>query len=198
MFGKTQVRNSTFIEFVRNYVDPKHATNWSLIGNSVESKTGATKRFTVTSDLPAYEVCSNQENKPIDTDELCRCCIDMDDYADVISKRETTLRLARQNPYSPPLGAVKIQFLDTPGINDTNYRDVEHAEKIIDEMVKAKAFKCIVVIMNVEHPIHMEQQVAFNHGEGVWSSANGVFDLMAAMADSSGIDVYPRYMINFK
>lgn len=52
--------------------------------------------------------------------------------------------------------------MDTLGINETNYRDIEHAQSIIKEIVEAKAFN-LIVIVNIEHPIHMEQQVAFNY-----------------------------------
>lgn len=81
------------------------------------------KRFTITSDLLAYAVCCNSDNEPIDTDALCQNCIDVDDYLDAIRNKETTLRMAQQNP-EPSL------LLDTPGINDTIYRDVEHAKMI--------------------------------------------------------------------
>lgn len=173
MFGKTQAGKSTFIEYIRNYVDPLYMIDRSLIGNTVKSKTGMTKRFTVTSDLPTYEVCHNGSDAPIDTDALCQSCIDMDDYADAIKNKETTLRLALQNPNPRPLGSVTIQFLDTPGINDTDYRDVEYAQEVIKEMIKIQSFNLIVVLINIEVPMHQEQCIMFNYYSRVIHTLQG-------------------------
>ncbi|KAG0028400.1 hypothetical protein BGZ81_004773 [Podila clonocystis] len=144
---------STFIECARNNVDPEHAVNWSPIGNSVESKIGTTKQFTVTSDLPGHEVRHNTDNAPT-----------------------TPTPYAESNPDPAPLGTVKINLLDQSGINDTNYQDVEHAKRIINEMVKTKAFNLIVVIIvNSEIPIHMEQ-VAFRFYSSVIHAIQGHHD----------------------
>ncbi|KAF9298582.1 hypothetical protein BGZ74_009308 [Mortierella antarctica] len=136
-------------------------------------QTGTTKEFIVTSDLPSHEVCHEDSHETIDTEVLCQSCINMDDYAKAIDNRKTTCRLAQQNPNHLPEGPVTIKFLDTPGINDTNYRDVEHAKRIIDEMLNVKSFNLIVVIVNIKHPIHMEQRIAFNYYSRVIHALQG-------------------------
>ncbi|KAF9389850.1 hypothetical protein CPB97_010488 [Podila verticillata] len=167
MFGKTQAGKSTFIEYIRSYANPLYTIDQGLIGNTLQSKTGMTKRFNVTSDLPTYEVSFKDSETPINTDALCAGCNTVEDYADVINNRKTTLKLAQQNPDHGPSEPVTIQFLDTPGINDTNYRDVEHAQEVIKEMIKIRSFNLIVVVVNIDVPIHLEQQVAFRYYSSV-------------------------------
>ncbi|KAI9242933.1 MAG: hypothetical protein BYD32DRAFT_431876 [Podila humilis] len=74
----------------------------------------------------------------------------MDDYADAIKNKETTLRLALQNPNLQPLGSGTIQFLDTTRINGTDYRDVEHAQEVIKGMIKIRSFNLIVVLIGIQ------------------------------------------------
>lgn len=176
MFGKTQAGKSTFIEYVRNYADADHAIDKKLLGNMFESKTGMTRQFTIASDLPTYEAYNEDSDEPIDTEALCKICTDMDDYHEVISNRDTTLRLAQQHPNPLPAREVTIRFLDTPGINDTNYRDVEYAQKIIKEMIEIQSFNLIVIIVNFDVPIHMEQKVAFNYYSRVFHALQGHHD----------------------
>lgn len=173
MLGRTQAGKSKFIEFVKEYVDPDYNIDWTLIGNNVVSKTGDTKNFTITSDLPTYEVRHKDSNAPIDTEALCQSCTDMDDYEEAINNRKTTLKLAEKNPKPLPLGSVTIQVLDTPGINDTNYRDIEYSQKIIKEMVGIQSFNLIIVIVKFESAITQEQQVAFNYYSRVIHALQG-------------------------
>ncbi|KAG0334468.1 hypothetical protein BG000_008305 [Podila horticola] len=173
MFGRTQAGKSKFIEFAKEYADPDYNIDWTLIGNNVVSKTGDTKNLTITSDFPTYEVCHMDSNMPIDTEALCHSCADMDDYEDAINNRKTTLKLAEKNPKPLSLGSVTIQVLDTPGINDTNYRDMEYSHKIIKEMVGIQSFNLIVVIVKFESAITQEQQVAFNYYSRVIHALQG-------------------------
>ncbi|KAF9330204.1 hypothetical protein BG006_006822 [Podila minutissima] len=173
VFGRTQAGKSTFIEFVRNYANPDHAIDKNLIGSSNFSKTETSKEFIVTSDLPSHEVCHEDSHEPIDTEVLCQSCNNMDDYADAINNKKTTCRLAQQNSNHLLERPVTIKFLDTPGINDTNCRDVEHAKRIIDGMLNVKSFNLIVVIVNIKHPIHREQRVAFNYYSRVIHALQG-------------------------
>ncbi|KAF8927330.1 hypothetical protein BGZ52_004600, partial [Haplosporangium bisporale] len=142
----------------RSYANPLHSIDQGLIGNTLHSKTGIPKRFNVTSDLPTYEVCSKDSEIPINTEALC---------ASSINNRKTTLRLAQQNPDHRLSGPVTIQFLDTPGIEDTNCRDLEYAQEVIKEMIKIRSFNLIVVLVNIDTPINLKQQIAFRYYSNV-------------------------------
>lgn len=56
-----------------------------------------------------------------------------------------------------------IRFLDTPGINNTNNRDVEHAKKIIEAMVKGESFNLIIVVIDARFSVSKDLQVAFSY-----------------------------------
>jgi len=53
--------------------------------------------------------------------------------------------------------------LDTPGIEDTNGKDAEHAKKIIDAMTKMQSFNLIIIIISCEDTPSKSHQLAFNY-----------------------------------
>ncbi|KAF9371686.1 hypothetical protein CPB97_001781, partial [Podila verticillata] len=152
IFGKTQAGKSTFVECVKKYANLEHKIEKSLIGNRLKSTTGYPIRHVITSSLPAYDVfdCSNKYGDP-------------DDYLDVLNDRKTSLRAVPQDPDALPPGNVEIAFLDTPGIEDTEGRDTEHAPKIIEEMVKMRTFNLIVIIVNCKVTPSKSHQLTFDY-----------------------------------
>ncbi|KAG0350642.1 hypothetical protein BG005_009830 [Podila minutissima] len=155
LLGKTQAGKSTFI------------------GHYTESKTGKLEQFAVRSNLPEYEVYDNNTGAPIDTHTLSQRLQDSDDYKDIENVRETFLRMAPLDPKVVPEEPFVIRFLDTPGINDTNYRDIEHAQTIIDEIVRIKSFNLIFVVISIHPAIHKEQSVAFDYYSRVIKALQG-------------------------
>ncbi|KAF9297705.1 hypothetical protein BGZ74_009683 [Mortierella antarctica] len=143
------------------------------IGHYTESKTGKLEQFAVRSNLPEYEVYDNNTGAPIDTHTLSQRLQDSDDYKDIVNVRETFLRMAPLDPKVVPEEPFVIRFLDTPGFNDTNYRDIEHAETIIDEIVRIKSFNLIFVVISIHPAIHKEQSVAFDYYSGVIKALQG-------------------------
>lgn len=173
MIGGRQAGKSTFIEFVKNYADPEHDTGKSLIGKKVESTTNVIRRFTIKSDLPAYEVYHDDSDVPIDTEALSNSCTDMDNYTDAISSRKLRLRLLQQSPEPKPEKPVTIQFLDTPAVSEPNCNDVEHAKKIIDEIAKTKTFNLIVVFISIQAHLSVEAQMHFRYYSNVIHALQG-------------------------
>lgn len=143
------------------------------IGHYTESKTGKLEQFAVRSNLPEYEVYDNNTGAPIDTHTLSQRLQDSDDYKDIENVRETFLRMAPLDPKVVPEEPFVIRFLDTPGINDTNYRDIEHAQTIIDEIVRIKSFNLIFVVISIHPAIHKEQSVAFDYYSRVIKALQG-------------------------
>ncbi|KAF9274476.1 hypothetical protein BGZ74_004339, partial [Mortierella antarctica] len=161
MFGKTQAGKSTFIECVRNYSSQRYDIDESLLGSGFRSKTREPVQLVVTSNLPAYEVFDSSEMR-IDIDALGDKHQDPEDYLDALNDRKTTLRPVPHNP-GTSLPFVEITFLDTPGIEDTNGRDVEHAPKIIEAMTKMQSLNLIIVIINCKDTPSVSHQLAFNY-----------------------------------
>ncbi|KAF9367939.1 hypothetical protein CPB97_005137, partial [Podila verticillata] len=163
LLGKTQAGKSTFVQLVKKYVDPDYEIDWSKVGNHVMSKTGKIEQFVVKSDLPSYEVFYKDSSATINIQDLSQKSEDKHDYAEEISNRKTKFRPAPREPQSPSPEPVTIRFVDTPGINDTYRRDVEHSRSIIDQMVGPRSFNLIVVIVNYLLALHKEQQAAFDY-----------------------------------
>ncbi|KAF8981351.1 hypothetical protein BGZ52_002957, partial [Haplosporangium bisporale] len=163
LLGRTQAGKSTFVQFVKNYANPRYLINWDKIGHYVGSKTGKIEQFVVRTDLPEHEVYDDDTGAPIDIHTLSQNFRDADDYKDRVGVRATFLRQVPRDPEAAPEKDMVIRFLDTPGINDTNFRDIEHAKTIIDEMVRIQSFNLIVVVVNSLSPIHREQKVAFDY-----------------------------------
>ncbi|KAG0026310.1 hypothetical protein BGZ82_009535 [Podila clonocystis] len=162
IFGKTQAGKSSFIEFVKNYANQEYIINKGLIGSGFKSKTGKPARFAIRSNLPAYEVIDGS-GTPVNIDALADQCSDVEDYLDALSNRQTTLRSMTHNPDAPLPRDVQITFLDTPGFEDTDGRDIEHAPRIIDEMGKMRTFNLIVIIVNSQEPPSQAHQQAFDY-----------------------------------
>ncbi|KAF9326322.1 hypothetical protein BG006_010220 [Podila minutissima] len=161
MFGKTQVGKSSFIEFVKSYADPEYKIDNSRIGTGFRSKTEMPVEFVVKSNLPVYEVFDSSDTK-IDIGTLSHKYMDPEDYMDALNDRKATLRPVPHNPGSLQ-HFVEITLLDTPGIEDTNGRDVEHAPKIIEAMARMKSFNLIIIIINCEDTPSVSHQLAFDY-----------------------------------
>ncbi|KAF9378242.1 hypothetical protein CPB97_009697 [Podila verticillata] len=163
LLGKTQAGKSTFIEFVKNYADQKYTVDESLLGTRYKSKTQKPVQFAVETDLLAYEVIDATGTR-IDIGTLGDQYQDPDDYFDALRDRTTTLKSVTHDLASSPLPRdVKIDFLDTPGVEDTNGRDAKHADSIIDAMTKMKSFNLIIIIVNCEDTASKALQLAFNY-----------------------------------
>ncbi|KAF9308514.1 hypothetical protein BG003_010986 [Podila horticola] len=163
VLGKTQAGKSTFIEFVKNYANQQYSINESLLGMGFQSKTRMPVEFEIKTDLPAYEVFDATGTR-IDIGSLADQYQDPEDYLDALNNRKTTLKLVSHDLASSlPPRHFEIVFLDTPGIEDTNGRDSEHAERIIDAMIKMLSFNLIIIIINCEETPSKAHQLAFNY-----------------------------------
>ncbi|KAF9200824.1 hypothetical protein BGZ59_003071, partial [Podila verticillata] len=162
VFGKTQAGKSTFIEFIRNYANPEHVIDNRLLGTGFKSTTGYPIRHVITSNLPTYSVV-DKTGTLMDIDTLGETFKDPDEYLDALNDRKATLKAAPQDPDVLPPAQVNITLLDTPGIEDTNGRDTEHAPKIIDEIAKLRTLNLIVIIVNCEETPSKSHQLAFDY-----------------------------------
>ncbi|KAF9200637.1 hypothetical protein BGZ59_003170, partial [Podila verticillata] len=173
VLGKTQAGKSTFIEFVKNYADQQYTIDERLLGTRIKSKTQMPVPFVVKTDLQAYEVIDATGTR-IDIGSLGDKYQDPDDYVDALNDRNITLKPVSHNPVSSlPPRHVQITFLDTPGVEDTNGRDAEHAVRIIDAMTEMKSFNLIIIIITCEDPPSKAHQLAFNYYSRVIQTFQG-------------------------
>ncbi|KAF9369009.1 hypothetical protein CPC16_004874, partial [Podila verticillata] len=163
VLGKTQAGKSTFIKFVKNYADQQYTIDERLLGTRIKSKTQMPVPFVVKTDLQSYEVIDATGTR-IDIGSLGDKYQDPDDYVDALNDRNMTLKPVSHNPVSSlPPRHVQITFLDTPGVEDTNGRDAEHAVRIIDAMTEMKSFNLIIIIITCKDPPSKAHQLAFNY-----------------------------------
>ncbi|KAF9403866.1 hypothetical protein BGZ94_004486 [Podila epigama] len=167
VMGKTQAGKSTLIQHIKSYVDPSYKIDPSLIGNGNVSKTEATRIFSINSSLPKYEPYHLKNGKAINIDDITSRYDGEDgeeDYREFIAQRDKKLgvrRAAQDN--NTPVEAIEFTFLDTPGINDTEDRDANHAVNIISEMIQAKHFNLIIIISSMKNPITQDNQLALEY-----------------------------------
>ncbi|KAG0013904.1 hypothetical protein BGZ82_001966, partial [Podila clonocystis] len=163
VLGKTQAGKSTFIEFVKNYSNQQYAIDESRLGTRFRSKTRMPVQFVVKTDLRAYEVFDANGTR-IDIGSLGDQYQDSDDYFDALNNRNTTLKsVPHDHASSLPPRDVEITFLDTPGVEDTNGRDFEHAKSIIDAMILMQSFNLIIIVISCEDTLSKTLQLALNY-----------------------------------
>ncbi|KAG0328279.1 hypothetical protein BG000_000551, partial [Podila horticola] len=164
MFGKTQAGKSTFIEFVKNYADQKYKIDESLIGTGVKTTTGRPHASPSDRLSRLISTGSTKKPKPVDISNLANESKDADDYLDALNDRKVTVKQVDQaaGPNTPPPRQVEITFLDTPGIEDTNGRDTEHAPKVIHEMAKMRTLNLIIIVNCKDQP-SISHQLGFGY-----------------------------------
>ncbi|KAF9373682.1 hypothetical protein CPC16_001726 [Podila verticillata] len=169
VLGKTQSGKSALIEHIKNYANPTYFIDTSLVGRGNVSKTDITRPFNVRTNLPIYEAYRKDTWEIIDPTDLATKCEDEEDYHDILSSRERDVGL-RTKPEDPsfPSDTIELQFLDTPGLNDTNDRDSTHAVNIISEMINTRSFNLIIIVVSFMGPLTMDTQLALEYYANVF------------------------------
>ncbi|KAF9323458.1 hypothetical protein BG006_001430 [Podila minutissima] len=164
------------IPFVKNYMDPHHGIDWKLIGNGLKATPGESAQFVTRSCLPIYNVYHSDTGAHIVFDVMRQQCDNIYDYQDALGHKKTAMKFVPQDSGTSLEEEFDICFLDTRGINDTNYRDVEHSKRIIEAMVQIQSFNLIIIIVDSGFSISKEQQVAFSDYSRVIQELQGHHD----------------------
>lgn len=163
---------STFIEYVKKYVNQEYAVDENVIGRGNTSTTAQPTRHIIKSNLPAYEVL-DAKGARIDIYNLANVYPDVDDYADALKDRKVKMQVAPHDPSTPPPKEVEITFLDTPGIENTEGKDVEKAPGIMEEVTRTRSFNLIIIFINSQdHPSTL-QQLSFDYYSKVIQQLQG-------------------------
>ncbi|KAF8957743.1 hypothetical protein BGZ52_013198, partial [Haplosporangium bisporale] len=165
VLGQTQSGKSSFIQHIKKYADPAYMVDNTLLGHGITSKTESIQQFFVHSDLPAYEVIERASGKTIDSSNLFWRTTTEDDYFKVLHGREAQyeMRLVSQDPLRPPSKLVEFRFLDTPGINDTYYRNDVFATNIVNEAIATRSFNLILITVSATSTLSMEYGFALEY-----------------------------------
>ncbi|KAF9325723.1 hypothetical protein BG006_010810 [Podila minutissima] len=166
VLGQTQSGKSTLVQHIKKYANPSHEIDQSFLGNGNVSKTLSTTHFSIDSNLPAYEVQRNNDRSIVNLQDLQ--FKNEDDYHELIEGREKdyTLRIS-QDPQYLPSQLIEFQFLDTPGLNDTDQRDTIFADNIIKGIIKTRTFNLILIIVSVKCSLSQEFGFALEYYSNV-------------------------------
>lgn len=168
VLGQTQSGKSTLVQHIKKYANPAHKIDQSFLGNGNVSKTLSTIHFFIDSNLPAYEVQRKNDGSIVNLQNLQARFENEEDYLKLIAGREKdyTLRIS-QDPQSLPSQLVEFQFLDTPGLNDTDQRDTVFADNIIEEIINTRSFNLILIIVSAKCPLSKEFGFALEYYSNV-------------------------------
>ncbi|KAG0017339.1 hypothetical protein BGZ81_010784 [Podila clonocystis] len=188
VMGKTQAGKSTLVQHIKNYANPHHTIDRSLIGNGNLSTTKSTQRFQVESNMPLYEAYRIETGEAIDLADLSNKYEDEEDYRKIVMSRESDvgMRVSAQDSNGPS-EVVEFQFLDTPGLNDTGESDTAHASNIINEMITTRHFNLIIVIVAYTNPLTQEQQLALEYFANVFKGLHTRIMFLHTHVDYTGI-----------
>ncbi|KAF9008536.1 hypothetical protein BGZ52_008017, partial [Haplosporangium bisporale] len=165
VLGKTQSGKSSLVQHIKRYADPTYLIDQSLLGDGYTSMTRSAVQIFMHSDLPAYEVINRATSERVDVHNLHAMIEHEDDYLEVLQGREAQyeLRITPQDPNRAPPQIVEFRFLDTPGINDTDYRDDVFATNIVNEAIATRSFNLILVTVSAKSHISMEYGFALEY-----------------------------------
>ncbi|KAG0341635.1 hypothetical protein BG000_008447 [Podila horticola] len=168
VLGQTQSGKSTLVQHIKKYANPAHEIDQSFLGNGNVSKTLSTIHFFIDSNLPAYEVLRKNDGSIVNLQNLQARFENEEDYLKLIAGREKdyTLRIS-QDPQSLPSQLVEFQFLDTPGLNDTDQRDTVFADNIIEEIINTRSFNLILIIVSAKCSLSKEFGFALEYYSNV-------------------------------
>ncbi|KAG0347684.1 hypothetical protein BG005_011948 [Podila minutissima] len=168
VLGQTQSGKSTLVQHIKKYANPTHEIDQSFLGNGNVSKTLSTIHFCIDSNLPAYEVQRKNDGSIVNLQNLQARFENEDDYLKLIAGREKdyTLRIS-QDPQYLPSQLVEFQFLDTPGLNDTDQRDTVFADNIIKEIINTRSFNLILIIVSAKCSLSKEFGFALEYYSNV-------------------------------
>lgn len=164
VLGRTQSGKSSLVQHMKKYADPTYSIDQSVLGDGNMSRTASTKCVCISSNLPAYEIVDNATGMTVDVQNLL-AIQDECDFHELLSGREDkyTLRMVTPDPSMPPPDCVEFQFLDTPGLNDTDHRSVAIAANIVKEILATRSFNLILVTVSALSPLTVEYRLELEY-----------------------------------
>ncbi|KAG0337825.1 hypothetical protein BG005_003928, partial [Podila minutissima] len=153
ILGPTQSGKSTFVENLKNYVDPDYVPAVTGGGNVSHTKQVSSKA--VETRLPSYGLY-DENDRLIDTSGIRKEA----SYHKLIID---DLKLVTRPTHVPGSPTYKFCFFDTPGLNDTDGNDIANVAEIFSTLSKKKVMHLNLIIITDNHfvPLFTSQKKAF-------------------------------------
>ncbi|KAF9319195.1 hypothetical protein BG003_009653 [Podila horticola] len=178
VLGKTQAGKSTLVQHIKQYANPINASEFSILtGNT--SRSDSAERLVIRNDPPTYEVFDVVKGVTLDPSLNFG---DEDDYRRLLSGSEKDCKLnvvskAPQDPkdsedlkgsqdptaQSTPPEYVEWFFLDSPGLDDTDYGDPMYCSNFASNILTTQPFNLILVTVSTKKPITLEYKYALEY-----------------------------------
>ncbi|KAG0345999.1 hypothetical protein BG004_002650 [Podila humilis] len=155
LLGKTQAGKSTLIKHIKQCVDINFQVRSSA--RNAEDKL-STIQMTLDPTLPAHEhvLSDSTDSIRMPRERSKDECIQV--FSDIVCDANTSPVLATSTAGTSAQAAATIDFtfIDTPGLNDTDYYDTKFADQILDAVVNVKSFNMILVVVSARQPLTTE------------------------------------------
>ncbi|KAK3820270.1 MAG: hypothetical protein J3Q66DRAFT_439288 [Benniella sp.] len=153
LLGPSQSGKSSFLEHVKQYADPSYAINMTNIGSGNLSHTEVVHCEVVTTTLPIYKLFED------DGFEFNTRSIKDERSFKRFLGRDDDLKL---RPVEIP-GSPKVQFriFDTPGLNDTNGKDMKNIANTFSALSEVGHLNLIIIMDSHNVPLIPSLKDAF-------------------------------------
>ncbi|KAG0229032.1 hypothetical protein B0O80DRAFT_428831 [Mortierella sp. GBAus27b] len=155
--GPTQSGKSTFIEFVKQYVDPEYVPNDERIGYGNESHTQNVNMEAVTTTLPIYRLFDTVEGCEVSVSRALSSQTD-NDYRSLLRRHIDLELLPDERPGSQ---ACHFRLFDTPGLDDTKGNDIQNIARTFSALSMVDEFHLVVITDSHHVPLSVSQKTAF-------------------------------------
>ncbi|KAF9274898.1 hypothetical protein BGZ68_000273 [Mortierella alpina] len=141
LIGQSQSGKSTFLEAIQQYEDPRYIVDSSRIGRGNIAHTTEPRVVEIETCLPAYKVYeANQEGRQeIDMKHYLEETV-LDDFKALL-RRQEGLEVTAESSTS----CSRFRIIDTPGLDDSDGRDVEILGRIFSVIAKLGHLHLVVI-----------------------------------------------------
>ncbi|CAO3570339.1 unnamed protein product [Mortierella alpina] len=197
LLGQTQSGKTTFLEGIRRYVDPLCVIDTKAIGNGHSSTTQGVYSKTVETDLAEYRLLDmatqsalnpmqyvffqpqdNTAGREIDSAELFGG--DALHYQRLISRLDD-LRVLQKGTSGEK--RCRLCILDTPGLDDTDGRDVNNVAKIVEVLSSSRSVHLVLIMIASTTPLTPELRGTLRTYANIFSEMKGLMAFVHTKCD---------------
>ncbi|KAF9947189.1 hypothetical protein BGZ70_002832 [Mortierella alpina] len=197
LLGQTQSGKTTFLEGIRRYVDPLCAVDTQAIGNGHSSTTQEVYSKTVETDLAEYRLLDmatpstlnpmqyvffqpqdNTAGREIDSAELFGG--DALHYQRLFSRLDD-LRVLQKGTSDEK--RCRLCILDTPGLDDTDGRDVNNVAKIVEALSSSRSVHLVLIMIATTTPLTPELRSTLRTYADIFSEMKGLMAFVHTKCD---------------
>ncbi|KAG0004039.1 hypothetical protein BGZ65_001006 [Modicella reniformis] len=157
LLGPSQSGKSSLLEAMKQYADPSYIISFDRIGNNAVSLTSKVCDVVVTTSLPEYKLYDLKDNGELNINRFIATNNERAFRKLLVRDEDLELR-AEENH-----GTTKMQFriFDTPGLEDTNGRDIQNIAMTFSALAETKEFHLVLITDSYHVPLLPSQEAAF-------------------------------------